>query len=146
MGAAAGSADYRVPVLDVEAAVREACRRWSVTSIVADPFRWQRSLQVLADFGLPIMEFPQSPARMVPATTSLFEAIVNGQVTHSGDPRLARHVANAVVKTDSRGTRIHKDGKHSTRRIDLAICCVMAHSIAATTTGLQLYYFADDAA
>ena len=38
-----------------------------------------------------------------------------------------------------------KDGKHSARRIDLAVCCVMAHLVAATATGLQLYFF-DDAA
>ena len=75
----------------------------------------------------------------------MYEAVANRTVTHSGDPRLARHVANAVVKTDSRGTRIQKDGKHSARRIDLAVCCVMAHSVAATATGLQLYFF-DDAA
>ena len=140
-----GRPDWRVPVLDVEAAVRECCRRWSVTAILADPFRWQRSLQVLADDGLPIMEFPQSPQRMTPSTTGLYEAIANRTVTHSGDPRLARHVANATVRTDSRGTRIHKDTKHSTRRIDLAVCAIMAHSVAATTTGLQLYFF-DDAA
>ena len=72
-----GRPDWRVPVLDVEAAVRDACRRWSVTAILADPFRWQRSLQVLADDGLPVMEFPQSPARMTPATTALYEAVAN---------------------------------------------------------------------
>ena len=141
-----GRPDWRVPVLDVEAAIREACRRWSVTAILADPFRWQRSLQVLADDGLPVLEFPQSPQRMTPATTGLYEAVVNRTVTHSGDPRLARHVSNATVRTDSRGTRIHKDAKHSTRRIDLAVCAIMAHSVAATATGLQLYYFEDDAA
>ncbi len=116
-----------------------------MTAILADPFRWQRSLQVLADDGLPVMEFPQSPARMTPATTALYEAVANRTVTHSGDPRLARHVANATVRTDSRGTRISKDHKHSARRIDLAVCAIMAHSVAATTTGLQMYYF-DDAA
>ena len=54
----------------------------------------------------------------------MYEAVANRTVTHSGDPRLARHVANAVVKTDSGGIRIQKDGKHSARRIDLAVCCV----------------------
>jgi hypothetical protein len=32
---------------------------------------------------------------MTPATTGLYEAVVNGAVTHSGDPRLARHIGNA---------------------------------------------------
>lgn len=81
---------------------------------------------------------------MTPATAGLYEAVVNRTVTHSGDPRLARHVANATVRTDSRGTRIYKEHKHSTRRIDLAVCAIMAHSIAATAEpSLQLYWYED---
>ncbi len=123
--------DYRVPVADVEQAIRDACRRWQVREIVADPFRWTRSLQALEAEALPMREFPQSPQRMTPATTGLFEAVVNGQVTHSGDTRLARHVANAMVKDDARGTRLAKTHKHSVRRIDLAVAAVMAHARAS---------------
>jgi phage terminase large subunit-like protein len=138
-----GRPEYRVPILEVEDAVREACRRWQVRQIVADPFRWARSLQILAADGLPVLEYPQSSRRMTPATTGLYEAVVNGAVTHSGDPRLARHIGNAIVRTDNRGTRIHKEHKHSTRRIDLAVCAIMAHSVAATIEpGPQLYWYA----
>ena len=45
--------------------------------------------------GLPVMEFPQSPARMTPATTRLFEAVVNRHRDPLRRSRLARHVANA---------------------------------------------------
>jgi hypothetical protein len=89
-----------------------------------------RSLQVLADERLPVTEYPQSPARMTPATTGLYEAVVNGTVTHSGDKRLARHVSNAVLKVDTRGSRLVKETKHSKRHIDLAVAAVMAHSRA----------------
>lgn len=68
--------------------------------------------------------------RRTPATTATYEAVVNRQVTHSGDPRLARHASHAVVKTDSRGTRLAKEHKHSRRRIDLAVAAVMAHDRA----------------
>jgi phage terminase large subunit-like protein len=140
---------YRVPVADVEEAIREACRRWQVREIVADPYRWTRSLQALEAEGLPVSEFPQSPSRMTPATTGLYEAVVNQQVTHSGDPRLARHVGNCVVRVDSRGTRLAKEHKHSLRRIDLAVAAVMAHSRAtwlAGRAGVQLFTFDDDEA
>jgi hypothetical protein len=61
--------------------------------------------------------------------------VVNCAVTHSGDPRLARHIGNATVRTtDNRGTRIYKEHKHSSRRIDLAVCAIMAHSVAATVS------------
>jgi phage terminase large subunit-like protein len=51
-------------------------------------------------------------------------------------------VDNATVRTDSRGTRVYKEHKHSTRRIDLAVCAIMAHSVAATVdTGPQMWVF-----
>ena len=66
----------------------------------------------------------------------------NRALTHSGDPDLARHVGNAVVKNDSRGHRIVKEHKDSTRRIDLAVAAVMAFAAASTVeTGPQLFVF-----
>jgi hypothetical protein len=118
--------DWSVPILEVEEAIRFACRRWQVREIVCDPYRWARTYQVLEDEGLPIVEFPQSPARMIPATTRFYEAVMNGSLTHSGDPRLARHMTNCVIKTDSRGSRLSKDAKASPRKIDLAVAAVMA--------------------
>jgi phage terminase large subunit-like protein len=118
--------EWRVPIFDVEEEIRKACRRWQVREIVCDPFRWARTYQILESEGLPIVEFPQSPARMVPATQRFFEAVMNKTVTHSGDPRLARHLSNCVIRTDSRGSRLSKDSKGSPRKIDLAVSAVMA--------------------
>lgn len=117
---------WRVPVLDVEQAIRAACRRWQVVEIACDPFRWARTYQVLEGEGLPVVEFPQSPQRMTPATQRFYEAVLNRQLTHDGDPRLARHVGNAVYKVDARGARIFKEHKNSSRRIDLAVASLMA--------------------
>ena len=123
--------EWRVPILEVEQAVREACRRWSVREIVCDPYRWGRTYQVLEDEGLPIVEYPQSPQRMVPATQRFYEAVVNKQIAHADDPRLARHLDNCVIKTDQRGSRITKETKDSPRKIDLAVAGVMAFDRAA---------------
>lgn len=117
---------WRVPIAEVEDAIRAACRRWQVREIVCDPFRWARTYQVLEDEGLPIVEFPQSPQRMVPATQRFYEAVLNGGLTHSGDPRLARHIDNCAIRTDQRGSRLQKDSKNSPRKIDLAVASVMA--------------------
>jgi phage terminase large subunit-like protein len=112
-----------------------ACRRWWVLEIAADPFRWARSLQLLDGEGLPILEYPQSPGRMTPATSRFYEAVVNGQLTHSGDSRLARHIGNAVLREDARGARLAKERKDSPRRIDAAVAAVMAHDRAAALAG-----------
>lgn len=120
------SSDWAVPILDVEEEIRKACRKWQVREIVCDPYRWARTYQILEDEGLPVVEFPQSSARMIPATARFYEAVMNQSLTHSGDARLARHLSNCMTRTDNRGTRLSKDSKHSPRKIDLAVSAVMA--------------------
>jgi phage terminase large subunit-like protein len=115
----------------VEDAIRDACRRWRVVECTADPFRWQRSLEALDADSIPVHEFFQTAARMGPATARAYQMIVDQLLTHDGDPRLARHVANAVLRTDSRGARLSKESKDSKRRIDGAVAMVMAVHRAA---------------
>ena len=125
-----GDDTYRVPVLEVEQAIRDAAKRYKVVEVVADPFRWARSLQLLAAEGLPVVEFNQNASRMTPATVDTYQACLNGELTHSGNVDLTRHVMNAVVVEEPRGVRLAKEKKASRRRIDLAVCLVMAHSRA----------------
>lgn len=127
-----GAIDWRVDILEVEDSIRTACLRWAVKEITADPHLWARSLQILAEEGLPITEFPQSPARMTPATKRFTDMVNTRALTHSGEPALTRHVSNAVLKQDSRGTRLMKEAKSSERRIDLAVAAVMAVERAVT--------------
>lgn len=126
-----GDDTYRIPVADVEDTIRVACRTYTVVEIIADPFRWTRTLQALESEGLPVVEFPHSPSRLTAATTDLFSAATNRRMTHSGDPKLAAHVGAAVVTEDSRGLRLSKSSRsRNARKIDLAACLVMAHSRA----------------
>lgn len=122
---------WRVPVAEVEARMEEICRTHAVREIVCDPFRWQRSMQDWEASGLPIVEFPQSPARMVPATAALYDAVVNKRLKHTGDARLTRHVANATPYTSRQGTMLRK-GKDSQKKIDLIVAAIMAYSRATT--------------
>ena len=119
-------ASWQIPVLEVEDAIRKAATRWQVLEIACDPYRWARTFQVLDDEGLPVVIFPQTASRMTPATTRFFEAVINKTLTHDGDARLARHIGNAQLRTDNRGSRLAKEAKGSKRRIDLAVSSVMA--------------------
>jgi phage terminase large subunit-like protein len=124
-----GSPSYRVNVLEVEAEIRAAVKRWRVQELVLDPFRWNRTGQVLSDV-VTVSEFPWSPARVTKATTDLYSAAVNGKMSHSGDATLTRHVmAATVVETPDGGLKIGKTSrKRSAQKVDLAACLVMAHS------------------
>jgi phage terminase large subunit-like protein len=126
-----GTRDWRVPVVQVEDAIRAACIRWRVLEVAADPYRWQRSLEVLDGDGIPVHEFFQNAARMGPATARMHQPVVDGELTHDSDPALARHMANAILKVDSRGARLAKEYKDSKRRIDAAVAATMAVHRAA---------------
>lgn len=123
--------EWRVPRAEVKDAVRQVCRRFDVEEIAWDEFLWLDAAEELEGEGLPVVVFPQNIARMGPATQRFYEAVTDGALTHSGDPRLARHIGNCVTKTDARGTRIVKDKPNSPRKIDLAVCAVMAVERAA---------------
>jgi len=125
------STDWVVSIDEVEQTIRDACKKWRVVEIACDPFRWARTMQVLDAERLPVVEFPQSPQRMVPATQRFYEAVMNESLHHSGNAALARHVNNAVLRTDSRGSRLSKESKKSQRKIDLAVASVMAFDRAA---------------
>jgi len=68
---ALGAKDWSVPIIEVEDKIRAICRRYQVRELAWDVFRWARTFQVLDGEGLPVMEFPQTPARMTPASTPL---------------------------------------------------------------------------
>jgi phage terminase large subunit-like protein len=78
-----------------------------------------------------VHEFFQNAARMGPATARMYQLVVDGELTHDGSPALARHIANAILKADSRGARLAKEHKDSKRRIDAAVSAVMAVHRAA---------------
>lgn len=124
---------WRVDIADVEQTIIEFCGKHpKVREIACDPFRWQRSMEYLQDVGLPIVEYPSTSARrMVPACAKFYDAVVEKNIRHDGDPLLARHLANAVIKTDNLGPRIVKDKRNSTRKIDAAVAAVLAHDRAS---------------
>jgi len=123
--------DWRVDQLDVENEIIEFCAAHNVKEIVCDPFRWQRTMQVLDERGLPIVEFASSSAaRMVPACAQFYDAVVNAKLTHDGNPLLTRHLQNAVIKTDRLGPRIVKEHRASPRKIDAAVASIIGFSRA----------------
>lgn len=102
--------------------VREAVRL-SPASIVYDPRFFEVIAQQLADDGLPMVEFPQSPERMIPACGHAYSAIVGGDVAHDGDPTLADHVRHAIRRETERGWTLSKG--RSRAPIDACVAMVM---------------------
>lgn len=128
-----GRAGWRVPRGQVEETIHEAMARWQVVELLCDPPYWGREIsEWSARWPDRVVEFPTfSRARMVPACTTFYSAVMEHGLTHDGDPRLARHVANAVVKSSPQGDYITKADKDSPAKIDLAVAAVIAYSRAS---------------
>ena len=133
-----GDSGWKVPRGEVKETIRAACKRWDVAEIAWDEFLWLDALEELEDAGLPVVSFPQTLSRMGPATQRFFESVMDRRITHDGNPALARHVANCVLKTDARGSRIVKDKPGSGRKIDAAVAAVMALERAAWHAGRRV--------
>jgi phage terminase large subunit-like protein len=125
---------WRVDIAEVEERIRRASKDYNVRAVACDPHLWARSLQALAEEGLPMVEWPsRTVARMVSATKSFYDAVTMGGLSHDGDALLADHVSNAVVKEDSAGVRLTKAHSSSGKHIDLLIAAVMAHDTVLST-------------
>ena len=126
--------EWRVDISQVENSIIEACKKYNVREIACDPFRWQRTMEALQDMGLPIVEWPStSAARMIPACAKFYDAVVSEKLTHDGSGLLARHISNAVVKTDRLGPRIVKEHRSSQRRIDAAVASIIGFDRATVS-------------
>jgi len=120
--------DWRTPAPEVELAIIQAMEKYKVRELVADPYRFEQSLLRLQDeFRAPLMEYPTNVrSRMIPATGGFYQAVMDGIISHDGDPALARHLANAVLKETPSGGYVTKEYKASSKHIDLAIASIIA--------------------
>ena len=95
--------------------------------MVCDPTYWQDEMMQWLQAGVQVVEFPQTLAYQVPATARLFEAIMSQKFVHDGDPALARHMDNCILKADNKGgSRLSKNYRNPKLKIDLAVALMMA--------------------
>lgn len=113
-------------VLKVAAFLPELAERFAVREVAYDPWRFKSEALRLEEAGLPVVEFPQSHSRMIPASEGLYAVVVEGKLTHGNDEILNQHVANAVAKQADRGWRLVKSAAEN--QIDAAVAMSMAIS------------------
>jgi phage terminase large subunit-like protein len=125
--------DWVVDREHVDAVVRKAMKTFDVRELAFDPPGWHHEADAWVDeFGeRSVLAFPTASRKaMSQACSRFYSAVMNGLLAHDGDPRLARHIANAVLRDTPSGGYITKDGKNSPRKIDAAIGAVIAHERA----------------
>ena len=129
--------DYDViDIQQLEAYILELCKQYKVKEVAYDPAFFERSAQVLLDNGVPMVNFPQSHSRMVPACNNAYDLIVNKKVIHNATATFTDQVLSAAQKTTDSGWRLSKG--RSKRKIDGAIAMViMLDRITAPITEVE---------
>ncbi|MFD5069147.1 hypothetical protein ACFWNC_14615 [Streptomyces sp. NPDC058369] len=128
--------DWEVDTLAVEAAVYKAFRDYKVEWFYGDPPYFQEAMGRWAiQFNTRDTEYvfefwTNKPTRMVQATERFRSAVMTKEICHDGDERLTKHILNAVTREvmvgGEVGILIQKDSPRSKRKIDLAVCAILA--------------------
>lgn len=131
--------DWEVPTVEVDAAVHDTFRRYTVVGMYCDPAKWESwvsgweakyrgRLKVSASAAHP-MEWWMTGGRaglIARAVGQFHGAVLDGELSHDGGYVLTRHVLNARRKPTTSGLHIMKEHPDSPRKIDAAVAAVLA--------------------
>jgi phage terminase large subunit-like protein len=111
-------------VLDCVDKVREIASEFNVREILFDPWRFGQAAQELEREGITVTQFPQTDARMIPASDRLYRAILEKRLVLPDNDELRAHAHAAIAKHTRRGWRIDKTQRAD--NIDAIIALAMA--------------------
>jgi phage terminase large subunit-like protein len=89
-----------------------------------DPWSFQESAEMLVEGGVPMVEFPQTPSRMGPASETLYELVVDERLVHDRDP-VARHQVMSTIATPTQRGGMQISKRKSRERIDYTVSLAM---------------------
>ena len=124
--------DWRIPRDRIHDALERTFADYDVAFLYCDPWTWQSEVaEWERQYGDRVVTFPtNSTRRMAPAIDRFRTSLEEGQLAHSGDPELTRHVLNARLAragrdADGRGFYLlEKPGPG--RLIDACVASVLA--------------------
>jgi phage terminase large subunit-like protein len=99
----------KIDFADVFQTIRgELADRFNIRAVTYDPRFFETQARLLEDEGLLMVEFIQSPERLVPADGHLFNLVVGGGLVVPDNPFLNAHSAAAAWRENDRGRYLSK--------------------------------------
>lgn len=99
----------RIDHLDVLTTIAGVvAQRWRVRGVVYDPRFFEVLARMLEDQGIPVIEFPQSPERLIPADGFLYQLLLDHQLVTKPSPDLDEHARKAAWRDTERGRFLSK--------------------------------------
>jgi phage terminase large subunit-like protein len=126
------STEWKVPRDEVADAIADAMERFEVLELACDPPGWNSELDAWREaYGDVVVDFPTNQRqRMAPACDRFRVGVLEGDLSHDGNPILARHLGHCVAKDTPYGQVVTKDGADSPRKIDTAVAAIVAYDRA----------------
>lgn len=127
-----GDDDWQVPRDEVEDAVAWLFATYKVRAMQCDTAYWITEFKQWQEkYGKKrVLDFTMSNSRMAPAVQEFYANVLDAKITHADDPRLNRHIANAVTKevqVAGGSVTIQKQSRGSKHKIDLAVASCMCN-------------------
>jgi phage terminase large subunit-like protein len=117
--------DWVVDRADVNAEIERLFDTYDVKMLWADPSFYEPDvLEWSKRWRKRVERIPPTNHRVAPMAQQFIADLVAGDIGHDNDPRLTRHVLNAVA-TEAGSFR--KEKKASPRKVDLLACAVLAN-------------------
>jgi hypothetical protein len=132
-----GAKNWRVPELEVEAAVADTFRNYNVVGFYADPSMWDgrvaqweathhRVLKVGLTRENPIAFNVRAISKVVSGFEALHAAIVNGEISYDESYDLTRHFLNARRQAVRSGIVLRKPNDNYLAKIDATYAAMLA--------------------
>lgn len=139
--------DWAPPIVEIEAAIASAFKLYRIAAFYCDPAKdwrsyvnkWEAqyaSKTLKGAKGLPVHVTRDHPFEwwMTGGRSGLIQraieqlegAIRNGDMTHSGEYALTRHVLNAIREFKGGKLRLRKESDYSIKKIDAAVAAILA--------------------
>lgn len=116
---------------DVNAAIESLFQDYDVRMLWCDPSFYEPDVLTWSQkWKRRVERIPPTNHRIAPMAQQFIADLVAKEIGHDGDPRLQRHVLNAVA-TEAGSFR--KEKKNSPRKVDLLACSVLANGARHAT-------------
>ena len=121
----------------IERTLLDLRKRFCLCKVLYDPYQMHATAQRLWRAGVPLEEFPQSPANLTIISQNLFELIRGQNLLVYPDPDIRLAISRAVASETPRGWRITKQVQ--SHKIDIVIALAMAAHAAVQGQGEPYY-------
>lgn len=119
---------WRTPRHEVDEVLARAMEELDVVELAPDPPGWHHEVEEWEQqYEEVVVRFETNQTtRMGPACDMFTQGLRDGEFTHDGDSRLARHVSHCVAVERGRHVVVTKEHPDSPLKIDLAVGAIIA--------------------